>query len=129
VKVGRRAEIGIVGPRLVGVGEDGRTLSPFETSDGEVARILVTIRAGLGSGDSRRRYLRTGSFDFFVGDEPGVFNLWRIGVFEGVVGAVVGVTGSAKIVSLPRGVVDSSLICPRTSRALRRDFYKESTCP
>jgi hypothetical protein len=114
VKVGRRAEIGIVDPRLVGVGEeDGRALGLFETSDGEVACIFVMIRAGLGSGDSRRRYLRTGSFDFFVGDEPGVFSLWRIGVFEGVVGAVVGVTGSAKIVSLPRGVVDSSLICPR----------------
>lgn len=66
--------MGMASPRLMGVGEeDGRPLDLFETSEREVACIFVMIRTGLGSGDSRRRYLRTGSFDFFVGDEPGVF--------------------------------------------------------
>jgi hypothetical protein len=75
--------------RWVVVGEEhARTRSLFGTVNGVV---LFIVFVGVESGDKRRRYLRTGSFDFFVGDE--------LGVFEGVVGPVVGVACAVKVVS------------------------------
>ena len=69
----------------------------FGTSNGVVELMFIALFMGLESGDKRRRYLRTGSFDFFVGDDSGVFE--RLGVFEGVVGPVVGVACVVKVVS------------------------------
>jgi len=86
-----------IAERCAGAGEeDDRTLD-FGTFDGVVTFTFITVFVGLESGDKRRRYLRTGSFDFFVGVESGVFE--RLGVFEGVVGAVVGVVCAAKVMS------------------------------
>jgi hypothetical protein len=78
-----------IAERCVVLGEDcARTLYFFATFGGVVPSLVFV---GLESGDKRRRYLRTGSLDFFVGDE--------LGVFEGVVGPVVGVACAVKVIS------------------------------
>ena len=86
--VGRRVDNGIA-ERCVVVGEDCARILIFFATFGSVIPSLVFV--GLESGDKRRRYLRTGSLDFFVGDE--------LGVFEGVVGPVVGVVCTVKVIS------------------------------
>jgi len=96
VTVGRRVETGMAERRIRPGEEDDRALD-FGTSNGVVELMFIALFMGLKSGDKRRRYLRTGSFDFFVGDDSGVFE--RLGVFEGVVGPVVGVACVVKVVS------------------------------
>jgi hypothetical protein len=94
VTVGRRFEIGIAERCLGGAGDDDDRVRNFITFDGVV---FIIVSVGLKSGDNRRRYFSTGSFDFLVGDELGVFE--SSGVFEGVVGPVVGVAYVANDVS------------------------------
>jgi len=86
--------------RWVMLGKDEERGFAFDTLDGEMTCIFAITRVWFCSGDKRRRYFRTGSFDFCVGEESGVFRLDRIGVLEGVVGPVVGVATSLKVVFL-----------------------------
>jgi len=94
--VGRRVETGIADRRVEAGEDDDRPR--FGIFEG-VLTLKFMISVGLESGDNRRRYLRTGSFDFFVGDSDESGVLESSAVFEGVVGPVLGVACAANVVS------------------------------